>query len=411
MSAPKAKKPVEARVYEPNASAVPFHESSCRVKAICGPVGSGKSTVAIMDFFMLCHEATVPIRGLVLRETYRQLTDSTRRTWDDWFKDCSRYIKQDERMEITIPGADGIVRTHFMDFRHARRVEDATAFLSTEYAYIWMEEPVPAFEIGSGVIGGGIPEAVFNVALTRLRQSGVHRRHVVLTFNPPNKFHWIYKKFFEATPAHLEDMDFALFRQPPRENSKHLQPGYYDTLSKTLDPVLVQRFVEGEPVTLYPGVRVYPDCHDEVHIVEGLVPDEHIPLVTGHDWGLTPVVIYGQIMPSGQIRVYKETQLWNSGAKRLAEQMSRDMHTDFSGFKIGRSWGDPAGASRAESDENTCFSVMAQAGFPVAPGAITFQERREQTTHQFRRMVEGKPAILIDSQGCPLLAEALMGGN
>lgn len=409
----------EQRRYDPNVSSIPFHESTVRTKALCGPVGSGKSTVAIMEFFMLCHESKVSIRGLVLRETYRQLADSTRRTWDDWLGPCSRYVRSDERMELTIPGADGKIRTHYLDFRHARRSEDATAFLSTEYAFIWLEEPVPAFEIsrvnGTGVIGGGIPKEVYDIADTRLRQRGVHRRHIILTFNPPNKYHWVYKRFFEKGPKYLEEMDSALFRQPARENSLNLPANYYDSLSRTLDPVLVRRFVEGEPVTLYPGVRVYPDCHDSVHIVTGLQPTPGLGIITAHDWGLTPVALFGQLLPSGQLVILREIQLWNAGASKLAEQMEVVMKAalstgGFRGYRIHRSWGDPAGSTPAESDENTCFAVMAAAGFPVQPGAVTFQERREATTNLLNRMAEGKPAIVIDQHGCPILAEGMMGG-
>lgn len=402
--------PVEQRTYSPNLSAVPFHQSPARVKALCGPVGSGKSTVACMEFFLLCHESPVSIRGLVLRETYRQLADSTRRTWEEWFGHCSRYVKQDERIELTIPGVDGVVRTHYLDFRHARRVEEATNFLSTEYACIWLEEPVPAFDVGKGIVGGGIPEGVFDIALMRQRQSGAHRLHILLTFNPPNKYHWIYKRFFEPTPEELESYGFALFTQPARENKANLPAGYYETLTRVLDPVLAERFVEGRPVTMYPGVRVYPDAIDGVHVVDDLDPVSDVPLVTGHDWGLTPVAIFAQVLPSGRIHVFRELQLWNASVSKLIEQMKRLFVTDLRDYKISRSWGDPAGSARAETDESTCFALMADAGFPVAPGAITFQERREATTQLFRRMVDGKPAILVSRRGCPILSEGLLGG-
>ena len=65
--------------YNCNPSAAAFHQSEATVKAICGPMGSGKSVAVTMEFVRLCMESTVPINGVVMRESYRQLHDSTKK--------------------------------------------------------------------------------------------------------------------------------------------------------------------------------------------------------------------------------------------------------------------------------------------------------------------------------------------
>jgi len=189
--------------YEPHPSATPFHNSHCQVKAIAGPVGSGKSTICCFEIFLACQEAKVPLRALIMRETYRQLHDSTLRTWLEWFGDVCTYKKGDEKISLTIPNVDGELLTHEIDLRHARRAEEASQFMSTEYALIWLEEAVPAYQSGQGTIGMGLPEEIFNVALMRQRQKGAHRLHILLSFNTPNRYHWCHRTFFKPTAAEL----------------------------------------------------------------------------------------------------------------------------------------------------------------------------------------------------------------
>jgi len=401
---------IDVVAYTPNPSAITFHEAHEQVKALAGPVGSGKSSAAMWEFFMLCQEATVPIRGLVVRETYRQLSDTTKRTWNDWFERCSTYVKQDEMAQLTIPGADGVMRTHTMDFRHARRAADAQAFMSAEYAFIWFEECVPAIDIGSGVVGGGLPEELLNIALMRQRQRGAHRVNIVLTFNPPSRFHWVYKRFYKPEPVQLVAQGFGLFEQPARENAANLPSKYYEKLTAQLSPELAQRFVEGKPITLYPGVRVYPQVLEHVHFRDELMPIPQAGLVTFHDFGRTPCAIIAQVLPNGRVLCLQELQLWDASVETMATRLSEVLKDDFPGLKRGRGWGDPSGQYAHETDDKTAFSVMAAKGLSLLPGAETFMARREAVIQRSERMVDGEPALLISRQGCPMLSEALLGG-
>lgn len=403
--------PVFEKHYNAHPSLVPFHESLAQVKALCGPVGSGKSLAACMEFFYLCREATVPIRGIVLRESYRQLHDSTLKTFFEWFSPVAHYVKQHEKIELTIPGVDGVWRTHELHCRHARRVEEASNFLSTEYAFIWLEEVVPAFQTGAGVIGAGIADGIFKVALMRQRQAEAHRLHVILTFNPPNKYHWTYEQFFRPSSAELERQGFQLFRQPARENAAHLPPKYYERLEEQLPPDMVSRFVLGEPVTMYPGVRVYPECREAKHTAEEVLPIPGLPLICMYDYGLTPVVLFSQLTERGQFRILREIQLWNASVEKLAEEMKRQMHDFLRGLDYGRGWGDPAGGARSQTDEKTCFEILGKHGFNVLPGAIDLRTRLESVKQRLRRTDDdGEPAIIMDRQRCPVLTEGMLGG-
>lgn len=399
--------------YTPSASAIPFHECDLQVKAICGPVGSGKSTLAIWDFFLLCREATVPVRGLVVRESYRQLHDSTRQTVQEWFGALGHYVKSEETLHLRMPGLDGVTRDHQLMFRHGRRPEEVSNLLSTEYGFIWLEEVVPGIELKNMVVGGGLPQELFDMVLMRQRQKGLHRMHTILTFNPPSKFHWVYRTFFLPTTEELTAKGMALFRQPPFENRINLPPNYYERLLTQLGEDLARRFVYGEPVTIYPGRRVFPEALEQVHFAENLKPVPKVPYVLGFDFGLTPVVLIAQVLPNGRLQVYKEIQFWSSGLEKLAEFLMQVLHDEYPDFDFEhhRGWGDPAGQDRSQADEKTCFDVLRARGFVIQAGQQDPHLRKEAVRQRMSRIDEnGIPALRIDKQKCQILCEGLLGG-
>lgn len=403
---------VSARIrYHAHSSAALFHQSRADVKALCGPMGSGKSTAVVMEWLQMMRESDIPLRGCVMRESYRQLHDSTRKTYEEWLGPVSEYVKQDEVCRTTIPNHAGKVLTHEMFFRHARRADDASNFLSTEFAFIWLEEPVPAFQVeGGAVVGAGLPEGVFKIAVGRLRQKGAPRHHLILSFNPPSKFHWVYKQFFKKSSSELADASMALFRQPARENEKNLRAGYYKQMGAIMDPEMARRFIEGDCVTIYPGLPVFKAFREQTHFREELELLPNVPLVLMFDFGLTPVCVIAQIAESSQLRVLKEVQLFDASALELGDRVKDVLKSEFQGHKILRMWGDPAGAERSQADKATAFQILHdKLGAVVLPGAKYWRDRFEAVNQRATRIVDGEPAILVDSTRCPLLSEGLLG--
>ena len=261
-----------------------------------------------------------------------------------------------------------------------------------------------------GVIGAGLPQGVYKVAFGRLRQKDAPRLVLVLSFNPPSKFHWCYKQFFIPTTEELAADNIALFRQPARENEANLPRGYYDAMRRIMGEDMARRFVDGECFTMYPGQPVFKGFRENVHFRQELEPIPGLPIVLGLDFGLAPAALFAQISSQGQLRVLKELQMYDASAREMAPQIQSVMQNEFSGHRLARAWGDPAGKTKAQSDKSTAFEILRKAlKVPIHEGAIAIRERHEAVNSRVNAMVDGEPGVLIDIDGCPMLSEGLLG--
>jgi len=81
-----------------------FHRSPAFYRGVLGPVGSGKSTGCCFEIFRRAQEQQLsPVdnirhtRFVIVRNTYRELADTTVKTWLDWFPEqlFGRFSKSD----------------------------------------------------------------------------------------------------------------------------------------------------------------------------------------------------------------------------------------------------------------------------------------------------------------------------
>src|SRR5918999_3835658 len=75
--------------YFPGPVAQEAHLSTAELKLAWGALGTAKTTWGCWRIYFLCERATeagYSLRALVMRDTYRNLADSTLQTWLHWFK-------------------------------------------------------------------------------------------------------------------------------------------------------------------------------------------------------------------------------------------------------------------------------------------------------------------------------------
>lgn len=390
-----------------------FHKSDAFYRGVMGPIGSGKSTGCSWEVFRRAQEQE-PSQGskkrrsrwAVIRNTYRELQDTTVRTWLDWFPEeaTGQFRPGDMAHEIRLELEDGTLVECDVLFRALDRPQDVKKLLSLELTGAWVNEAREVPRTVVDMLGGRVGR------FPSARGGGPTWSGVIMDTNPPDMDHWWYRLFEESDPEGWE-----IFRQPSglsdkAENLENLPGGreYYTRQMGGKDDEWINVYVHGDYGFVSDGKRIYPEWHDSSHVGE-IDPDPSLPLYVGIDFGLTPAATFGQQDAFGRWLVVDELVVEDMGAIRFAEQLKHKLQTDYRGFAVDL-WGDPAGEQRSQVDESTPFQVMHAQGLNVTPAPSNdFTVRREAVAATMRRLIDGKPGLMV-SPNCRTLRKGLGGG-
>lgn len=393
--------------YDPPRTMAAFLASHAFVRCVVGPVGSGKSSGCCVEILRRSSEqAPGPdgkrrTRWAVIRNTYAELRDTTRKTFEDWIPAVLGTWRE----------ADFIFELRYGDvvaeilFRALDRPEDVRKLLSLELTGAYLNESKE------------IPRAVFDMLTGRVGRfpskmlGGPTWFGIWMDTNPPDTDHWIYRIFEEDRPAGYE-----LFRQPSglseeAENKENLPPGYYDRMcaGKTADFINV--YVKGQYGFVKDGKPIYPEWNDPIHVDPAVGPIQGAPILLGQDFGLTPAAVLAQRDPQdGQIQVFGELVSSDMGAVNFARELATKLKREWP-HRVVRGWGDPAGEQRAQTDEKTPYLIFREQGLPIHPAPTNdFTLRREAIAGLLQRLtLKGRPALVI-SPKCMTLRKGMAGG-
>lgn len=399
-----------------------FHQSNAFYRFVIGPVGSGKSSGMCAEIMRRANEQIPsPIDGkrksrwVVVRNTYRELADSSIRTWLDWFAAAGRYNKNDSEIICRYDDIECDVL-----FRALDRPDDVKKLLSVEYTGAWVNE------------AREIPKSVIDVLGDRvgrypsMRDGGCTWAGVMGDTNPPDDDHWLYVLAEEERPENWEffkqpggliEVDGKFYPNPAAENVANLPVDYYVTrmTGKNLNHIRVYYcsrygFVkEGRPVI--------PEYVDETHCAKEILPPvKGLPIRVGIDWGLTPAAVYTQRLANGRWLWLRETVTEHMGAKNFGALLAREVADHFAGFQFETMYGDPAGEASAQTDEQTVFQVFNEA-LRVAKSSLVARPapsndpvlRHGALGAAMGRIIDGKPGFLI-SPACRVTRKGLAGG-
>jgi len=234
--------------YNPPPTLDAFLCSNAFVRCCVGPVGSGKSSACVVEILRRAMEQTPGpdkirrSRFVVIRNTYGQLRDTTRKTFEQWIPErLGKWHEQEFLFEMRFRDVHCEVL-----FRALDRPEDIRKLLSLELTGAYINE------------AREIPKHVFDVLQTRIgrypskNQGGPKWFGIWLDTNPWHTGHWGYKTFTVQKPAGYE-----IFEQPDgltseAENKENLPPGYYERLRAGKDQEWIDCYVRGK----YPSSQV-----------------------------------------------------------------------------------------------------------------------------------------------------------
>jgi len=385
-----------------------FHQSDEFVRGLVGPIGSGKSVACCADLMKRATEQKPArdgkryTRWAIIRNTYRELQDTTVRTWFDWFpKELGTWRATD--MEWILETSD--MKAEFM-FRALDRPEDVKKLLSLELTGAWVNE---AKEVPRAVIDM-LQGRVGRYPSKRDDEAGPSWNGIIMDTNPPDTDHWWYRLFEEDKPENWE-----IFHQPSglaknAENTQHLPDDYYTRLQAGHDQAWIDVYVHGQYGFVKDGKPVYAECVDILHALKEPPKVLRGDIYVGIDFGLTPAAVIAQQRPDGQWQVIEEVVTEDMGAVRFGESLAVLLRTNFPNKKV-HAWGDPAGEQRSQVDERTPFQVMRAQGVPAVPAPSNdFTLRREAVAKNLTTLtMNGQPRLVI-SPSCRSLRKAMAGG-
>ena len=415
-----------------------FMKDDTFFRGIRGPVGSGKSVGCCVEVFRRAlgqakgADGKRKSRWAIIRNTNPQLRTTTIKTWLDWFPEndwgkftwsvpYTHHIKKgDLDLEVIFLALD--------------RPEDVKKLLSLELTGIWINE------------AREIPKSIIDACTMRvgrfpsMREGGPTWTGVIADTNAPEEDHWWPIMAGEVPiPDHIpreqakmlvKPDNWRFFTQPPgmvekknkegeleeyvpnpeAENSKNMMKSYYPNLIQGKTKSWIDVYVMNRLGHIQEGKPVYAMFAPDVHIAKEEIPiAAGQPIYVGVDFGLTPAAVLGQKV-RGRWFLQSEIVAIDMGIVRFAEVLRNELATRFVAASEAIIYGDPAGDFRAQTDESTPFHILRGAGlraFPTHSNSVDL--RIEAVSSQLTKMIEGKPALLIDRR-CSTLIKGFEGG-
>jgi hypothetical protein len=393
-----------------------FMLSDAKMRVLMGPVGSGKSVTCCFEILRRASMQQPDSKGkrrtrcAVVRETVRQLTDTTIKTFLDWFPDgvCGTFMRTTKTYYLKL----GDVECEIM-FRALDDADDVANLNSLELTFAWFNE---CRDIHPDIVDamskriGRFPSK---------KDGGPTWHGMWADTNPPTMETWWYYQMEHLDPkdgVSANNNKWELFRQPSgrsplAENVENLPEGYYDTTGRSDEYVRV--YIDGDYGLSSAGKPVYKYFRPDYHMAKGSL--RHIsngvrPLVVGMDLGLTPAAVLGQMDPRGRALVLAEAVSFDMGVQRFVRTVLKPLlYERFPGMSV-LVVTDPAGIQRAQTDERSAVDIIKAEGFKVIPAKTNNISARVNAVDDYlMRQVDGDAAFLVDPR-CTQLKAAMMGG-
>ncbi len=417
--------------YQAPPTCAAFMKSEAYGRLIAGPVGSGKTTAAVIELLRRSMAQTPAADGYrytrhaIVRQTLKQLKDTV-------LKDCQNWLQGLGAWKVS----EGVFHLEFNDVRSEwvfiplENAEDQARLLSMQLTGAWLSECI---EMDLDVLGP------LSGRLGRY-PSGAH--------GVPTWHGWIADTNFptEMSPWHkfMEDelggaKGYSVFKQPsglspmaenlnwlvqnektiklPLDHPDRLAQGrkYYERFVEMYgeDSDWVNRYVKAQYGDDPSGAAVFKaSFRSDFHIVDDTMLIPGYPLIIAQDFGRNPWSLITQMDHMGRLLVHKEIPGTNTGLEKHVEQSLRPalFSNKFMGYKVCVV-GDPSGVAKGNVSEESCFDALKRLGFPAFPAPTNDIEPRLRAVEALLgRQVNGGPALMISREGCPFLCRAMGGG-
>ena len=414
--------------FQPGPVGQAFLDDRRFLKIICGPVGGGKSTDAMMELLQRTTNQA-PFNNvrrtkmILMRNTSAQLKATVKPLIDHWFVSTTNNTMGNWRLTDGVfemkfrLGDDTIVHSEWC-LMPADTPDDVRRLLSLEASAAWIEE---TREIDQAIFEG----LQGRVARFPNRASGgVTYPGVIGSTNPPPMGSWLQELMADPPPNMGVFMQPAALLpdgsiNPEAENLQNLDPDYYTNLmaGKTedwLDVFMRNKFGAGGF-----GLPVFRNTfRRDFHVSEAplkpIVTVNH-PIIVGMDNGLTAAAVVGQMDARARVNILAEAYVPDAQTMGVETFLDRIL-VPLLQSRFGRPQGilfvlDEACYQRSQVNEVTIAQAVAARGYNCVRAPTNKPERRIAAVEGLlTRAIDGGPGLLISGPDCPHLIKALDWG-
>lgn len=428
-------------VYRPDGKVLDeYFWDRSELSIIQGPIQSGTSTCSCHKVWAIACEQAADwdgvrrTRWIVTRDTYKELRDTTIKTWLEWFpeSDWGPMIRSEpayHHLKRKHPSGDGTM------------VDCEVIFLAVPDADV-AEQILASYEITGFFRNEGqfCEKEVIDELLSRCARypsmkngPGATWYGGFIDLNAPVEGHWIpYMRGDIPLPPDLSDDEKAAFRkpetwkffvQPPglieakvdgklryqpnpeAENQRHTKKSYMQIIEGKAKSWIDRRVMN--KVGLYiDGKSVYPTFSEADHVSKGpITPVPGWPIIVGLDFGRDPAAAFCQCV-NGHWTVLGELIGDNESASLFAPKVKRFLSQKYPGHRA-EFYGDPRGADGTQSTETTAYDVFNSLGMRVFPA--TTDNNPQMRRSAIETVLERRNGFQIDT-GCLVAKTGFAGG-
>ena len=408
----------EVLTYSPPPSVAGFFLGEKFIELIVGPVGSTKTTAAIMKIayhasqMAPCRDGIRRSKAVWVRNTKEQLKDTSVPDFLRWFPDglAGAYIRTDFKFLLRFGNVECEVLFRGLDDHN-----DVRRLLSLQTSFGIIDEfreiNQAVFDALQGRVGR-YPSKLDN-GVGCVTDDGRPNMHIWGASNPPD----------------METSWELLLTEPPDNVGVHFQPSgmsaeadwleylpqdYYANLMKGKSEDWIDVYIHAKFGKTLAGLPVYRTFRPDFHIAKSpLIPIRlsERPLIIGMDFGLNPSATINQLDIRARFLTYDALTSDNMGIERfLSSKLKPLLASKYAGFPVVVI-GDPAGQARAQTDERTCFDMVRRAGLKVIAARTNVTAARVAAVEKFlNRQIDGGAARLLCPEGAKPLITAYRGG-
>lgn len=417
-------------IYTAPPTCASFMKSDAFGRLIAGPVGSGKTTACIIELLRrAADQAPAPdgyryTRFAVVRQTLKQLKDTV-------LKDCDTWLGANQLGHWKV--SEGVYHVNFDDIRSEWvfiPLEDATdqaRLLSMQLTAAWLSE---CTEMNISILGpvsgrlGRYPSGAkgnptwFGIIADTNMPTELTDWHNFMENLPPDWSKWVQPS---GAAKNAENLDWLTQTDTtiklPIGHPVRIAQGrtYYQRFINMYgeNSDWVQRYVHARYGNDPSGAAVFKNTFKgDFHIVNDTMLIPGYPILLAQDFGRNPWTLICQSDHMGRLLVHQEVKAFNIGLeKHILESLRPLLMSDkYMGYKL-MMVGDPAGTSKGNVSEESCFDALKRLGFPAIPAPTNDIEPRLRAVETLLgRQVNGGPALMISRAGCPHLCRAMSGG-